>query len=392
MPKIFISYRRADSSATVGRIYDKLAPIFGKDNVFIDVDDVPKGKDFRKVLEDEAASCDVMLVVIGPKWTSITDDKGQVRIKDPEDYVRFEVEKGLKRDVVIPILVEGASMPTPADLDESLQELAFKNAAVIQGGMAFHNDMNLLIQDIRVRHGRRITRGRLLTAAGIAGIILLLLAGMIFAQSGQQPTEITPEPSESIADETATPSSTHTDEPSLTPTEEITATFTRTSSPTPAQQAANWSIGTILRPIQNNIWLRDQHNADIPPILILSQSARLRILEAVPYFDGKYNQWWWKVSTSEGVIGWMEQQYMEYPPAPPAFVPTNPPAIQATTVPASPTVAAAAICGDGDCDESRESSFTCSADCGPPGPFCGDGECEDSEEGICSADCRPSGP
>ncbi len=53
MPRIFISYRRADSITMTGRIHDRLVARYGEKNVFKDVDDIPLGVDFRTVLEDE---------------------------------------------------------------------------------------------------------------------------------------------------------------------------------------------------------------------------------------------------------------------------------------------------------------------------------------------------
>jgi hypothetical protein len=72
----------------------------------------------------------VLLVVIGPAWGTITDDEGQVRIADPQDFVRLEVETALRRpDVtVIPLLVGGARMPDPDHLPTSLRTLTRRNA------------------------------------------------------------------------------------------------------------------------------------------------------------------------------------------------------------------------------------------------------------------------
>ena len=43
MTRIFISYRRDDSRNMTDRIHDHLAKKFGKDNVFLDVVDMPFG-------------------------------------------------------------------------------------------------------------------------------------------------------------------------------------------------------------------------------------------------------------------------------------------------------------------------------------------------------------
>ena len=38
MTRIFISYRREDSGASAGRLYDRLQEHLGRDNVFMDLD------------------------------------------------------------------------------------------------------------------------------------------------------------------------------------------------------------------------------------------------------------------------------------------------------------------------------------------------------------------
>ena len=43
MPKIFISYRRDDSAAQAGRLYDRLEGHFGQGQVFMDVDAIKPG-------------------------------------------------------------------------------------------------------------------------------------------------------------------------------------------------------------------------------------------------------------------------------------------------------------------------------------------------------------
>ena len=78
--KIFISYRRKDSTYLVGRIRDQLIAVFGDGTVFRDLDDIPAGVDFRTILEKETAECNVMLVIIGPQWAGITDEDGNKRL------------------------------------------------------------------------------------------------------------------------------------------------------------------------------------------------------------------------------------------------------------------------------------------------------------------------
>lgn len=65
MGKIFINYRRADSQAWAGRIYDHLVPHFGEEAIFMDVSDIDAGLDFVKVLKNAVHACDVLVVLIG---------------------------------------------------------------------------------------------------------------------------------------------------------------------------------------------------------------------------------------------------------------------------------------------------------------------------------------
>jgi hypothetical protein len=52
MSKILISYRREDSADVTGWIYDRLVQQFGRQAVFVDVDSIPFGVDFRKHLDE----------------------------------------------------------------------------------------------------------------------------------------------------------------------------------------------------------------------------------------------------------------------------------------------------------------------------------------------------
>jgi hypothetical protein len=67
MSQIVISYRRADSDAIAGRMRDRLANHFGENSVFMDIDSIPIGMDFRQHIQDTLARCDILIAVIGPK-------------------------------------------------------------------------------------------------------------------------------------------------------------------------------------------------------------------------------------------------------------------------------------------------------------------------------------
>ena len=84
--RIFISYRRENSAGHTGRIYDRLATEFGEHSLFMDVDSIPLGSDFVKVLQDEVSSCDVLLAIINPNWADVHDKSGRRRLDDSNDF------------------------------------------------------------------------------------------------------------------------------------------------------------------------------------------------------------------------------------------------------------------------------------------------------------------
>jgi hypothetical protein len=144
-PGVFISYRRQDAPDLAGRLYDRLEERFGADRVFMDVDSIEPGLDFRAVISRGVSSCAVLLAVIGDKWLTVTDARGRRRLDDPDDYVRLELEAGLTRDVrVIPVLVEGVAMPDSRELPDALSQLAGRNALEISHAR-FRRDAESLI-------------------------------------------------------------------------------------------------------------------------------------------------------------------------------------------------------------------------------------------------------
>ena len=118
---------------------------FGDDLLFKDVDSIPLGTDFRRVIAEAVSRCDVLLAVIGDNWLNATDDAGNRRIDDPSDFVHIEIRAALERDIpVIPVLVERTNMPRDRDLPEPLRPLAFRNAISVRADPDFHNDMERL--------------------------------------------------------------------------------------------------------------------------------------------------------------------------------------------------------------------------------------------------------
>lgn len=126
MADIFISYRRDDAGGHAGRIYDRLYARFEDEyELFLDVDSVELGERFPARIKAAIDSCLVLIVVIGKNWLSAADKQGQLRLRDPDDWVRIEIRTALKRDVsIIPVLVGGAAMPGSRELPRVLARLA----------------------------------------------------------------------------------------------------------------------------------------------------------------------------------------------------------------------------------------------------------------------------
>jgi len=124
MRTIFISYRRAGTSGYGGRLQDDLQDHFGRDRVFRDIDSIRPGSDFGQSIEDAVARSGIVLALIGSGWLHAKDEQGMLRLNDPNDFVRLEIESALKQGiVVVPVLVDGARVPMPSELPASMSQL-----------------------------------------------------------------------------------------------------------------------------------------------------------------------------------------------------------------------------------------------------------------------------
>lgn len=155
MAQIFISYRRGGESGYVAaNLSDKLQQHFGETSVFLDVDDIPLGVDFREHIANAVGQCDVLLAIIGDQWARAVDEQGNRRLDNPSDFVRIEIESALKRNIpVIPVLVGKVQMPSAGDLPPSLQDIAYRNATELRAGRDLHQHYAVLIQGLESLFG-----------------------------------------------------------------------------------------------------------------------------------------------------------------------------------------------------------------------------------------------
>jgi hypothetical protein len=150
---IFISYRREQTAAHAGRIYDRLCDAFGEQAVFMDVDSIGLGLDFARALDEAVSSCNVMLVLIGPGWAEIADQRGR-RLDDPTDYVRQELQAALRREIpVVPVLVRGGILPRPEELPVGLRPLVRRQAFPLPDE-TFRSQAPVLVERLRTMMAR----------------------------------------------------------------------------------------------------------------------------------------------------------------------------------------------------------------------------------------------
>lgn len=150
MRRIFVSYRRSDTQFVADALYAELVSVYGDEGVFMDIDDIPLGVDFREYLNEQLAEVEVMLLLIGPNWLNSVDNHGNRRLEKPDDFVRVEVEAALASKVrVIPLYIGGVQGIDEKKLPPSLQKLPYLNAQHIRRGNDFSNDVTHLINNLK---------------------------------------------------------------------------------------------------------------------------------------------------------------------------------------------------------------------------------------------------
>ena len=129
MPKVFISYRRSDTEMAAGRLREAIAQRFGNQQTFRDKESISPGLDWLKEIQQAIGTDAIVLALIGPAWLTARDSGGRRRLESPDDVNRVELEVALSKDVrVMPVLVQGATMPDANELPEAVRALARRNA------------------------------------------------------------------------------------------------------------------------------------------------------------------------------------------------------------------------------------------------------------------------
>jgi len=188
--KVFISYRRADSQATAGRMAQFLDGVPAVDEVFLDVDDIALGEDFERRITDTLERATHVFVLIGSQWQGPAGASGPTRLFVGDDVVRHETRMALASKLtVVPILIDEARMPRAGELPDDLRTLARLNAYSLRTPH-FDEDMDNLLDALLGRRSGRGSRWHLpplsptaIAARSLAGLAgggtLLLGAGLV---------------------------------------------------------------------------------------------------------------------------------------------------------------------------------------------------------------------
>lgn len=190
--QVFLSYRRDDTAGYARALGDELAQQLGADRVFMDVDDIQPGQPFAQVIEHHVGAATVLLVLIGKRWLGEREGMPS-RIDDPIDFVRREVAAGLASGArVIPVLLDGAAMPTESQLPHELRALAGRNALAVDHSR-YAADLSRLLAAVRVALGEppaTASRPQAAAASGLSwglwwfGAAVAVVAGIVWWQMG----------------------------------------------------------------------------------------------------------------------------------------------------------------------------------------------------------------
>jgi hypothetical protein len=186
-PGVFISYRRDECAGQAALLNERLIAGLGRKRVFMDIEGIAPGTDVGARIEAAIGSCDVMLVLIGRRWLEMADARGKRRLDDPMDFVRREVEAGLRQRgmKVIPVLVERAQMPEAEQLPEALRPLADRNAFEITR----HRTRDEKILTKLVHRELGIPSAPVVVA--LASLVMAMLLGVTVAVAGGAGTTVT---------------------------------------------------------------------------------------------------------------------------------------------------------------------------------------------------------
>jgi len=147
--KIFINYRRSVNLKDAQLLEKVLHRHFAKSRVFLDVSGIDGGDHWLHTLERQVDDSVAMVSLLGKGWADVRDDQGNRRLDNPNDFVRFEIARAFARKLpVLPVRIDGASMPQLAELPTNLAPLTFPQAMLLRAE-SFDDDADKIARRLK---------------------------------------------------------------------------------------------------------------------------------------------------------------------------------------------------------------------------------------------------
>ncbi|MBL8327489.1 MAG: toll/interleukin-1 receptor domain-containing protein [Rubrivivax sp.] len=190
-PVVFISYRRADTQALAERLHHDLARRYGEERVFFDREDIHRGDAWRETISRHLQASDLVLALIGPRWLAEWQQRNAARVPGAElgspaqaavdDVLHVELSEALRQGKrVIPVLVNGAELPSAERLSADLRGLLERQAGTLRESH-YEADLRALLSSAHVPW----TVGLAWSASTLTGWIVGMLA-LIFVLMAPQ--------------------------------------------------------------------------------------------------------------------------------------------------------------------------------------------------------------
>jgi hypothetical protein len=186
--KIFINYRRSLNLTEAQLLQKVLQRHFGKSRVFLDISGLEGGEHWLHKLETQVDLSAAMVCLIPEGWLEAKDEKGGRRLDNPNDFVRFEIARAFARTIpVLPLRLDGASIPDTSELPLNLQQLAFQQAMLLRRE-SFDDDGDRIARRLKdlIAHakGRDVPRWIMAAAPAIAFSLGIVAGPTVLTQLG----------------------------------------------------------------------------------------------------------------------------------------------------------------------------------------------------------------
>ncbi len=157
-----------------GHIAEKLHATFGESVVFYDYESIGPSSKWTSSIEIALKQCQLLLAIIGPRWTNIRSANGKNRLDDPHDLVRFEISTALKRRIpILPVLVGKAPLPLREDLPKDLVGILDYRHGIANRSWKREIEVLLHTAESIIGADRRIPPSQKLPSAEVAEELLL---------------------------------------------------------------------------------------------------------------------------------------------------------------------------------------------------------------------------